>query len=86
MAIIEIHGGRVTYRSLMNKTKGDLASRVLELMDALDRERERREAAYRAGFMASAEGWNGEHRPDAVNDPRFIETMQADLRREAAHA
>lgn len=38
MATIEIHS-RVTRRSLMNRTKDELASRVLELLDALDRER-----------------------------------------------
>lgn len=36
---------RVTFRSLMNRSKADLAHRVLELMDLLDRERRLREAA-----------------------------------------
>jgi len=40
MAVFEIHS-RVTHRSLMNRSKHELASRVLELMDRLDRERAR---------------------------------------------
>ncbi|CAO4181424.1 hypothetical protein EEDFHM_03919 [Methylorubrum populi] len=35
---------RVTRRSLMNRTKDELATRVLELMDLLDRERARHAA------------------------------------------
>jgi hypothetical protein len=44
------------------------------------------EAAYRAGFAASGEGWNGEHPGDAVDDPGFDDRMRAELahiRREA---
>ncbi len=44
MAVFEVTT-RVTRRSLMNRTKDELASRVLELHDLLDRERARREAA-----------------------------------------
>lgn len=43
MAVFEVTS-RVTRRSLMNKSKDQLASRVLELMDLLDRERARRES------------------------------------------
>lgn len=44
MPVFEVTSG-VTRRSLMNRTKDELASRVLELMDEVDRERTRREAA-----------------------------------------
>lgn len=40
MPVFEVTSG-VTRRSLMNRTKDVLASRVLELMDELDRERAR---------------------------------------------
>lgn len=40
MPVFEVTS-RVTRRSLMNCTKDELASRVLELMDLLDRERTR---------------------------------------------
>ncbi|KQP90784.1 hypothetical protein [Methylobacterium sp. Leaf117] len=36
-------------------------------------------AAYRAGFEASSEGWNGEHPGDATDDARFVERMQEDI-------
>lgn len=47
MSVIEFHS-RVTRRSLMNRSKDELASRVLELMDLLDRERARTKAAEEA--------------------------------------
>ena len=34
------------------------------------------EAAYRAGFEASSEGWNGEHPGDAAEQPGFGLSMQ----------
>ena len=37
------------------------------------------EDAYRAGFEASSEGWNGEHPGDATDDARFVERMQDDI-------
>lgn len=40
MSVFEVTS-RVTRRSLMNRSKDELASRVLELMDLLDQERAR---------------------------------------------
>lgn len=37
------------------------------------------EAAYRAGFDASGEGWNGEHPGDASERPSFAKRILADL-------
>ncbi|SFI80428.1 hypothetical protein [Methylobacterium brachiatum] len=37
------------------------------------------EAAYRVGFEASSEGWNGEHPGDAAEQPRFALAMQEAL-------
>lgn len=37
------------------------------------------EAAYRAGFAASGEGWNGERPSDAAERPSFARRMQTDL-------
>lgn len=37
MTIVEIHSGPVTHRSLMNKSKSDLASLYLELSDVNDK-------------------------------------------------
>ncbi len=34
---------------------------------------------YLAGFAASAEGYNAEHRPEAVNEMSFIERMGEDI-------
>lgn len=37
------------------------------------------EAAYRAGFAASGEGWNGEHPGNATDDLAFADRMESDL-------
>ncbi|MBP1182917.1 hypothetical protein [Methylobacterium sp. PvR107] len=37
------------------------------------------EAAYRAGFAASGEGWNGEYPGDADRDPTFDDRLRANL-------
>ena len=52
MSVFEIHS-RVTHRSLMSKSKDELASRVLELIDELDRERARSAQARRDSETAT---------------------------------
>jgi len=36
MAVIEIYGGRITHRYLMNKSKRDLADMYMQLLDVTD--------------------------------------------------
>lgn len=43
MAVFEIHGGPITHRYLMNKSKHDLARMYMELMAARNRENEQRD-------------------------------------------
>ncbi len=76
MPVFEVTS-RVTRRSLMNRTKDELASRVLELMDELDRERARREAAEAKANLRALEkqALRNMFSADLVSPEEFVREM-----------